>query len=86
MNIIYGFGGMRSDRERLSFSPSIPKAWDGYSFRIVYRGEVLFVEVGKKQVSFRTKNGTEMNIFVYDSPVSVGKDAVTIAIPEEWRG
>lgn len=86
MNIIYGFGGMRSDRDRLSFSPSVPKAWDGYSFRIVYRGEVLLAEVEKTQVSFRVTSGAQMNILVYDSPVSVGKETVTIAIPEEWRG
>ncbi|HCM14276.1 MAG TPA: family 65 glycosyl hydrolase, partial [Lachnospiraceae bacterium] len=33
MNIVYGFAGMRSDGDILSFSPSIPAAWNGYSFR-----------------------------------------------------
>lgn len=27
MNIVYGFGGLRSDGEKLSVAPSIPKNW-----------------------------------------------------------
>jgi maltose phosphorylase len=35
VNIVYGFGGMRSDGHILKFNPSIPKAWDRYNFKIV---------------------------------------------------
>ncbi len=41
MNIVYGFGGMRSDGELLSFEPSIPSHWSRYCFQVAYRGSVL---------------------------------------------
>ena len=44
MNIVYGFGGLRSDGEMLSLAPNIPAQWYSYKFRIVYGDEVLSVE------------------------------------------
>jgi maltose phosphorylase len=47
MTIVYGFGGMRSDGDELVFNPTIPERWNSYSFRLVYRGSVVRVTVGK---------------------------------------
>src|SRR5512138_1099684 len=43
MNIVYGFGGMRSDGEMLSFHPAIPAHWNGYSLQVYYRGSTIRV-------------------------------------------
>jgi maltose phosphorylase len=86
MNIVYGFGGMRSDSEILKFYPSIPKEWDGYSFRIHYKDDVIQVEVDKENVSFSTMNGATINVLVYDSLVALNKNKTIIKIPTEWRG
>lgn len=86
MNIVYGFGGMRSDGDILSFSPSIPKAWKGYSFRIHYEEDVIEVEITKDKAFFHTVNGSKINVMIYDQPVTLSGEKTTVAIPEEWRG
>ncbi len=47
LNIVYGFGGVRSDKDLLVLSPSIPSIWRRYAFRLQYRGRVISVEVEK---------------------------------------
>lgn len=86
MNIVYGFGGMRSDGDILSFAPSIPEKWSGYSFRVTYFDTVIHVEVEKNTVSFRAINGKPVKIKVYDEIVEVSKDPETFDIPQQWRG
>jgi maltose phosphorylase len=62
MNIVYGFGGMRSDGDMLSFNPTIPAQWQGYSFEVTYRGSVLRVEVSHEQAIIRVKEGAPVTI------------------------
>ncbi len=81
MNIVYGFGGMRSDKKGLAFAPSIPEAWNGFSFRIHYGKDVIQVEVTKEEAIFYTLQGTEIEISVYGQPVTLGGERVTITIP-----
>ena len=86
MNIVYGFGGMRSDGETLSFSPSIPGAWKGYSFRIYYQEDVIEVEILRDRAYFHTVHGSEIDILIYEQPVTLTGERTMISIPEEWRG
>lgn len=86
MNIVYGFGGMRSDGSELSFSPSVPNGWDGYSFRVSYRNSVIFVDVNREDVTFRTSEDVPVTVKVYGKTVELGRDTKTIPIPLEWRG
>jgi maltose phosphorylase len=86
VNIVYGFGGMRSDGEILKFNPSIPKAWNSYSFRIVYKDTVLSIKVNKKELSFKVMNGKAATIEIYDERYEINSQGLTIAIPGCWRG
>lgn len=86
MNIVYGFGGMRSDGATLSFSPSIPHAWEGYSFRINYQGDVIEVEIKKDKTLFHTVNGASIDILVYGQLLTLTNEKIEIDIPQEWRG
>jgi maltose phosphorylase len=86
MNIIYGFGGMRSDGGRLSFAPSIPKAWEGYAFRINYQNNIIFIDVNKETVSFRVMKEAPISIDVYGKTMQLSEEAKVITIPCEWRG
>jgi maltose phosphorylase len=83
MNIVYGFGGMRSDQEQLSFSPSIPAAWDGFSFRIHYKSDVIQVEINQSEATFYTLHGTEIEVMVYDHPVKLGREKVRLAVRKD---
>ncbi|WP_027630368.1 glycoside hydrolase family 65 protein [Ruminiclostridium cellobioparum] len=86
VNIVYGFGGMRSDGEMLLFNPSIPAAWKSYSFRVLYRNAILEVKVMKDMVIFKTINSLETKIKIYGKDYSIGGEALEITVPEEWRG
>jgi maltose phosphorylase len=85
MNIVYGFGGMRSDGDLLSFSPSIPSAWNGYSYCIHYKNDVIKVEIGKEEAAFHTVNGTEIMILIYGQPITLKREKTIISIPDKWR-
>ncbi|MDF2988884.1 MAG: glycoside hydrolase, partial [Eubacterium sp.] len=86
VNIVYGFGGMRSDGDMLVFNPSIPAAWKSYSFRILYRGAVLAVNVAKDTVVFKTTNGLETDVKIYGKECRIGPEGVEMPVPAQWRG
>lgn len=85
MNIIYGFGGMRSDSEVLRINPSIPDHWKSYSFCITYQGEVVSVTVEKEQITVYTKSGKEIMLQIYEDSVSISGKKTVIRIPDKWR-
>ena len=80
MNIVYGFGGMRSDQKVLSFAPSIPGDWKGYTFRIHYRKDVIEAEITKERASFHTVGGSAITIMVYGEKYILNKDKVTVEL------
>ncbi|MBL7943470.1 MAG: glycoside hydrolase family 65 protein, partial [Flavobacteriales bacterium] len=47
MSIVEGFGGMRVRNNELHFSPILPEAWKAYSFKVLFRGEIIKVKVDK---------------------------------------
>jgi maltose phosphorylase len=78
MNIVYGFGGMRSDGEILSFNPSIPAHWQGYSFQVTYRGSVVRVEVSQEEAIIRVIEGQPVTVKVAGQVKEVNIDGITI--------
>ncbi len=81
MNIVYGFGGLRSDAEMLSLNPGIPAQWEGYKFHIVYGGEVICVEVTKAKVLLKTLDGGDVKLKIYQQEVVINGQEQTFAIP-----
>lgn len=45
MGMVYGFGGFRIKPEGIVIRPLKPKAWDSYTFRLNYRGQLVTVQV-----------------------------------------
>jgi maltose phosphorylase len=85
INIVYGFGGMRSAGEILGFSPSIPAAWQDYSFKIVYRGAVLSIKVSKESCEFKVINDRSVTVNIYGRKYNIDSKGVSIEIPKGWR-
>lgn len=85
MNIVYGFGGLRSDGEKLCVSPSIPKNWGGYSFNISYRGAVIEINVDKENVYIKTKDNQSVSLNVYGKDVEVNSDGYQCKIKSEEK-
>lgn len=79
MNIVYGFGGMRSDGARLSFQPTLPQRWSSYSFQVRYEGVLLGIIVNKDSVSFRAIEGGSTEVIIYGQTVLV--DAAGTKLP-----
>ena len=79
MNIVYGFGGMRSDDDMLFFKPTLPKEWKGYQFKILYRGKILTVDIRNGKAKF-TLDGDAEPINICGNVYNVGKEGVEVEI------
>jgi maltose phosphorylase len=80
MNIVYGFGGMRSDGEILSFKPSIPAHWKGYSFQVKYHGSVIRAEVSQGKAILRVVEGGPVTVKTDGQEREVTREGVSITI------
>jgi maltose phosphorylase len=80
MNIVYGFGGMRSDSETLSFNPSIPQHWKGYSFKITYRGSVLKIEVTQEKAVIYVEDGAPVSVKISGQLQEIDQKGISLKI------
>ena len=60
LGLVAGFGGLRLDDEGVRFTPRLPKAWDGYRFRVGIRGRRLEVHVEAERVRYRLLEGAPL--------------------------
>lgn len=58
-----GFGGMRYKNDTLSFSPVCPEQWEGYSFRLRFRGRTIDVHVTKDKTEYALVEGEPITIY-----------------------
>lgn len=73
MNIVYGFGGLRSERKLLKLAPMILPSWEGYSFKIKYHGSKLKITVTQQTVKI-TLIGNPIELMLYDKLIVLKKD------------
>ncbi|WP_026708242.1 glycoside hydrolase family 65 protein [Flavobacterium frigidarium] len=71
MSIVEGFGGMRVKNDTLHFSPKIPKEWDGYSFKINFRNQILKVIINHNETQITLEGSQDLTVYVNDQPVLV---------------
>ena len=71
MSIVEGFGGMRVKNDALHFEPRIPEQWDGYSFKINFRNQILQVFVNANETKFALEGTKELTVFVNGKAVLV---------------
>lgn len=84
MNIVYGFGGMRSDNGMLRFNPTIPAHWTSYHFCVKSQNDYIAVTVDKDSVHIHTHNGSTISICVYEKEYDITGKETKIMIPKEW--
>ncbi|HTX91217.1 MAG TPA: glycosyl hydrolase family 65 protein [Anaerolineales bacterium] len=80
MNIVYGFGGMRSDGESLSFHPTIPEHWKAYSFQVLYHGSVIRVDVRQKNAKIRIVEGKPVPVRLLGELREIGPEGLDIPV------
>ncbi len=70
MAMVYGFAGLRITEAGLRLRPIKPGVWDGYSFRINYRGQIIKVHVTDCIEIVCEK---QFDVFVYDKRYTIDK-------------
>lgn len=80
MNIIYGFGGMRTDGENIVFKPVLPSNWKSYSFKITYQNSVLEVTVNSGTASYKIISGHPIKLNIFDKIYTVDANGVDVEL------
>lgn len=65
MSVVEGFGGARVKQGQLALAPALPKQWQGYSFRICFRGALIKVAVQEKSVILENESDVSLSLNLY---------------------
>ena len=65
MAVVYGFGGVRIKEEGLFLAPSLPRAWEGYRFKICYEGRRILTEVSREGCRIMLEKGGPVKLHLY---------------------
>ena len=80
MSIVEGFGGMRVKNDALHFAPKIPKEWEGYSFKINFRNQILKVAVNQYETHFSLEGNHSISVYVNGKEVIVEPNSLLTVI------
>jgi len=86
LNLVYGFGGLRSDGDKLVFNPSIPKGWTSFSFNIQYLGSQLHIKISRESVSIKAAAGPDVSVMVFGKEYTISREGVELPMPSERLG
>ncbi|MFN3382288.1 MAG: glycoside hydrolase family 65 protein, partial [Runella zeae] len=71
MSVIKGFAGMRIKNGKLSFTPFLPTQWQGYSFRITFKKQVVRIAVRRGEVEVENLSNEPLEILINDHVLRV---------------
>ena len=77
MNIVYGFGGFRSDGPIYKLSPTLPLRWTGYTFRLAFPDSLLEVKVSFDKVVLKVE-GKPLTLLLYGNQIEISDIYETI--------
>ena len=77
-NIVYGFGGLRSDGPVLRFAPHLPERWRRLSFSLTYKGRVLSLCLEPDKTTIQLRSGEPVELLIYDEPCTLGSEPLTV--------
>jgi len=80
VNIVYGFGGLRSDGDVLKLSPFCPKRWKSYQFRIQYFDVNIEVYIDQKEIKLTLDKDLTKPIKIFDKVYELKKGTMTIDV------
>ncbi|WP_027334189.1 glycosyl hydrolase family 65 protein [Mycoplasma elephantis] len=70
--VVFGFGGLGWYDDKLHINPRLPKHWDHLSYKVIYQGVGLLVDIKKDNFSILTLNPEEkLNVFIDDNEVEI---------------
>ena len=71
LSIVQGFAGMRTITGKLSFDPQLPDGWDGYAFKVVYRGRLIEVSVSREGTGLKLLSGEALTVTLHGREVTL---------------
>lgn len=74
--IVQGFGGMRVKNNELHFNPFIVTQWKMYSFKIIFRDNLLRVTVKKNEIELANESVKAIDIWVGDKKYRVEANSI----------
>ncbi|MEC2867325.1 glycoside hydrolase family 65 protein [Bacillus bombysepticus] len=78
MAIIYGFAGLRVKESGLSFAPSLPKNWNGYTFRIKYQERFIEIMIDRDKITLTLLSGVPIEVKLYNKRVIVSNISLVL--------
>jgi kojibiose phosphorylase len=66
--VVFGFGGVKIDKEKLSINPNLPNTWNHMQFSLIWKGSLLRLTLNHNTVKIRTGvvKGRTINIMVFN--------------------
>jgi maltose phosphorylase len=87
MNVVFGYGGLRSDGDHLVLRPTIPEHWQAYRFQIVYRQSLLRVSVTQGAAHIQLIDGPPVSAIVSGHVREIDGSGIVVRNEEqEHRG
>lgn len=81
MAIVNGFAGLRIRDDGVFLAPFIPSNWDGYKFNIVYKDNLISIEVTEAGVVLELLEGENVDINVYNRRYELSEMKNSVKIP-----
>ncbi len=74
MSVVEGFGGKRVQDGELGLNPSIPAPWNGYAFKLLFKGSVVEVRVNQDEVAVSTDKTIRLALYGRDVTLEPGAE------------
>ncbi|MFD3259853.1 glycoside hydrolase family 65 protein [Paenibacillus lentus] len=71
MSVVQGFGGLKVKDHALQLHPFVPSHWTSFSFKVMFRGARLNVNVTEDSITVTNETDTPAAIVVYDRSYTV---------------
>lgn len=75
MSVVQGFGGMKIKDNQLHLNPFIPGEWKSFSFKVVFRGARLLVQVDQEKVTVTNETAIPVDINVSNNQQQLAGNA-----------
>ena len=76
LSIVQGFAGMRTVTGELCFAPRLPEGWDGYAFKIEYRGRIVEVSVDREGAKLALLEGEPLRVTLDGETMELNREGI----------
>lgn len=71
LSIFSGFAGVREYNGVLYFKPSVPEKWEGFRFKVTFKGRLIDMKLTKEDVTYTLVEGERITIFHEKQSISL---------------